>query len=178
LEVSDLDLLRQALGGKGDAFHLLMDRHAQAIYRLASSLVPTHHDAEDVVQETFIAAYRALKTFQERSSVKTWLYAIAYRQAALLRRKQRNPIRMLTDETPIPDRSATESTPHSAVDARLDLATALAHLPEDHRAILILRELDGLSYDEIANVLGLPRGTVESRLSRARQSLKNFFSPP
>jgi len=153
-----------------------MDRHAPALFRLASNLVPNHQDAEDVVQETFIAGFRALKSFQERSSVKTWLYAIAYRQAALLRRKRRIPFQMLSEETPLP--SPSESTHVSAVDARIDLNEALANLPEDHRAILILRELDGLSYEEISSVLGLPRGTVESRIHRARQSLKNLLSPP
>lgn len=175
LGVADVDLLRQARAGDSGAFHELMERHAAALLRLAGNLVPNHQDAEDVLQETFIAAFRSMKGFQERSSVKTWLYAIAYRQAALLRRKKRMPMQMLSDETPLPAPSVAQHV--STVDAKMDLDRALAHLPEDHRAILILREIDGLSYEEISGILQLPRGTVESRLHRARQSLKNYFGP-
>ena len=174
MEPTDIDLLRKAKAGESAAFRHLMDRHAAAILRLASNLVPNHHDAEDVLQETFIAAFRSMKAFEERSSVKTWLYAIAYRQAALLRRKKRMPMQMLTDDALL---AGPEMKHELAVDAKIDLDKALAHLPEDHRAILILRELEGMSYEEIAGILELPRGTVESRLHRARQSLKNYFQP-
>jgi len=174
LEPTDVELLRLARKGHTEAFHQLVDRHAAPLFRLATTLVPTRDDAEDVVQETFTAAFRALKSFQERSSVKTWLYAILYRQAALFRRKHRMPMRMLAEDDALAaDPDTTGSAGHvSSIDARLDVQAALAQLPDDHRAIIILREFDGLSYDEIAAVLELPRGTVESRLFRARQALK------
>jgi RNA polymerase sigma-70 factor, ECF subfamily len=165
---TDIDLLRQARAGKQDAFHALIDRHAPALFRLAPSLVPTHQDAEDLLQETFTAAFRSLNSFQERSSVKTWLYAILFRQAAMLRRKIGVPLRSLTEEIPSPLANQSLRT-----DARLDLEQALDHLPEGFRTVLMLRELDGLSYSEIATLLNLPQGTIESRLNRARQALKS-----
>jgi RNA polymerase sigma-70 factor (ECF subfamily) len=154
-----------------------MDRYAPALLRLAGTLVPARADAEDVVQETFTAAFRGLKSFQERSSVKTWLYAILFRQAALFRRKHRMPLRFLSDEGSLPAPTTGDVAPHiAAIDARLDLDAALALLPEDHRAILILREIEGLPYEEIAQMLNVPRGTVESRLFRARQALRNWLN--
>jgi RNA polymerase sigma-70 factor (ECF subfamily) len=177
LEPTDIELVRQARKGRHDAFHQLMDRYAPPLLRLAGTLVPARADAEDVVQETFTAAFRGLKSFQERSSVKTWLYAILFRQAALFRRKHRMPLRFLADEGSLPAPTTDDVAPHiAAIDARLDLDAALALLPEDHRAILILREIEGLPYDDIAQMLNVPRGTVESRLFRARQALKQWFS--
>lgn len=172
MEETDLDLLRRAKAGRHEAFHRLMDRHAPAMLRLGATLVPTHHDAEDLLQETFIAAFRGLASFQERSSVKTWLYAILFRQASLLRRKRGVSPLQLSVDAPSGDPPEAART-----EARIDLETALAHLPDDARAILILRELDGLAYEEIASVLQVPRGTVESRLFRARQALRQWLAP-
>jgi RNA polymerase sigma-70 factor (ECF subfamily) len=179
LEETDLELMQKAQKGHADAFHRLVDRHAGPLFRLATTLVKTHDDAEDVVQETFAAAFRALKSFQQRSSVKTWLFAICYRQAALLRRKNKNPIRMLgEDESVTADPATMGGKGHAAsVETRLDVQAALAKLPDDQRAILMLREFDGLSYEEIATVLELPRGTVESRIFRARQALRELLLP-
>ena len=179
LDESDLELMQKAQRGNVDAFHRLVDRHAAPLFRLATTLVKTHDDAEDVVQETLAAAYRALNSFQQRSSVKTWLFAICYRQAALLRRKNKNPIRMLgEDESVTADPATLGGKGHAAtVETRMDVQAALARLPEDQRAILLLREFDGLSYEEIATVLELPRGTVESRIFRARQALKEYLMP-
>jgi RNA polymerase sigma-70 factor (ECF subfamily) len=179
LEETDLELMAKAQKGRADAFHRLVDRHAAPLFRLATTLVKTHDDAEDVVQETFAAAFKALHSFQQRSSVKTWLFAICYRQAALLRRKNKNPIRMLgEDESVTADPTTMGRKGHvPSVDTRLDVQAALAKLPEDQRAILMLREFDGLSYEEIATVLELPRGTVESRIFRARQALKEYLMP-
>jgi RNA polymerase sigma-70 factor (ECF subfamily) len=179
LEETDLELMQKAQKGHADAFHRLVDRHAAPLFRLATTLVKTHDDAEDVVQETMTAAYRAMKAFQQRSSVKTWLFAICYRQAALLRRKNKNPIRMLGEEESVTADPATlGGKGHAAsVETRMDVQAALAKLPEDQRAILLLREFDGLSYEEIATVLELPRGTVESRIFRARQALREYLLP-
>ncbi len=177
MEATDLELVRLARKGRHEAFHQLMDRYAPPLLRLAATLVPSRTDAEDVVQETFTAAFRGLKNFQERSSPKTWLYAILFRQAALFRRKHRMPLRFIADEGSLPAPTTDDVAPHvAAIDARLDLDAALASLPEDYRAILILREIEGLAYEEIAELLDVPRGTVESRLFRARQSLRGWLN--
>src|SRR5258706_13169683 len=160
----DLELLRPAAAGNGSAFHLLVDRHAQRLYRLAVSLVGNASDAEDVLQEAFAGAFRGLSGFEARSSVKTWLTRILVTQAAKWRRdKARRPMGSLTG-----DHHAAPGDAAAGVQARLDLHAALAKLSTEHREVLVLREFEGLSYEEIAQAPNGPRGTIESRLHRAR----------
>jgi RNA polymerase sigma-70 factor (ECF subfamily) len=166
----DLDLLRRAAAGDGKAFHVLVDRHVQRLYRLATSLVGNASDAEDVLQEALAGAYRGLGRFEGRSSVKTWLTRILVTQAAKWRRDRRRLGEVIPQAAPHEEptiRSASEG-----VDHRVDLQAALQKLSPEHREVLTLREFDGLAYEEIAEVLGVPRGTVESRLHRARAELK------
>ena len=175
----DLELLRSAAGGEGRAFHELVDRHGPRLYRMAVALCGNAADAEDVLQEAFTGAYRGLGRFEARSSVKTWLSRILVTQAALWRRRGRNRRGVLpltsggADEEggglPV---AAPGEGPAGEVDYRIDLRAALQTLSPDHREVVTLREIDGLSYEEIAGVLGVPRGTVESRLHRARAELR------
>ena len=163
-QASDLELLRRSRRGDGRAFHALVDRYAKPMYGLAYSLLNNAADAEDVVQESFAGAFKALSKFEERSSVKTWLSRILVNQVAMLRRSRRN------DAQPASLESAEASNVN--VDARLDLQSTLQSLSDEHREVLVLRELQQLSYEEIADVLGVPRGTVESLLHRARAELR------
>lgn len=168
---SDLDLLRRASAGDGLAFHALVDRHVERLFRLATSLVGNASDAEDVLQEALAGAFKGLARFEARSSVKTWLTRILVTQAAKWRRDRRRLGEVIPQAAPHEQplvRSASEG-----VDHRIDLQAALQRLSPEHREVLTLREFDGLSYEEIAEVLGVPRGTVESRLHRARAELKD-----
>jgi len=165
---NDLELVRRAAKGDGKAFHALVDAHAQPLYRLAVSLVGNAADAEDVLQETLAGAFRGLSGFQGRSSVKTWLRRILVTQAAKWRR-DRQRRNMPTSEAI--DVSKADSAAN-LIGAKIDLQAALQLLSDEHREVLVLREFDGMSYDEMAEALGLPRGTVESRLHRARAQLK------
>jgi RNA polymerase sigma-70 factor (ECF subfamily) len=166
----DIQLLRRAGLGDQAAFHELMDRHAQRLFRLAVSLVGNSTDAEDVLQETFIGVYRGLRRFEERSSVKTWLTRILVTQAARWRREnsRRGQGGPAAEATTRPDATA-------GVDRRLDLEAALQKLSDEHREILVLREMERMSYEEMAEALGVPRGTVESRLHRARGELREIL---
>ena len=121
--------------------------------------------------DAFIAAMRGLRHFEGRSALRTWLVAILVRQVAVLRRKKR-AMQALPEET-ISDPSGHRDA--ASADARMDVMHVLAQLSPEHREILVLRELEGMSYDEIAGALGVPRGTVESRLFRARQEIRNRF---
>ncbi len=161
-EQDDLDLLRRSAHGSSVAFHALVDRHADRLFRLAVSLVGNSADAEDVLQETLSGAYRSAKNFEGRSSVKTWLTRILVTQANVWRRSKRQAGSI--DEH-VPGRP-------SDADAKIDLHEALKQLSQEHREVLLLREFEKLSYEEIAEVLGVPRGTVESRLHRARNELR------
>jgi RNA polymerase sigma-70 factor (ECF subfamily) len=146
------------------AFHELVDRYANEMFRLAVSLVGNAADAEDVVQETFTGAFQAMPDFEGRSSVRTWLSRILVKQAAKWRRR-RNVRR-----TVVLDATAPGPSPEQGL--RIDVLGTLETLSPEHREVIALREFQGMSYEEIAEVLGVPRGTVESRLFRARQELR------
>jgi len=178
LEPSDLELIRRAGEGDSRAFHTLVDRHASELFRLALSLSATRADAEDVVQETLLGAYRGMRNFDARASVKTWLKRILVRQAARAWNKSRTSRKALAleavDVEPPPSpASVREGTATGAVDRKIDVAAVLKTLPREYREILVLREFEQMSYTEIAESLGVPQGTVESRLHRARAELKS-----
>ncbi len=164
---SDNDLLRKSAAGDGVAFHELVHRHADRLHALAKSLIRNTADAEDVVQETFAGAYRGLAKFESRASVKTWLTRILILQIAKWRRDRQGKTAGELQET-----ASAKPSGESAVDQRIDLQAALAKLSPEHQEVLLLREFEQLSYEEIAAVLDVPRGTVESRLFRARAELR------
>lgn len=169
LQTSDLDLARLAARGDHAAFHKLVVRHAKALFQVAISLSATRPDAEDLVQETFAAAYKGLPAFDGRASVRTWMTRILMRRAADAWRAGRHRRKSVNlDAAPPPARESSESI----VDQRLDLSEVLQQLDENHREVIVLREMQGLSYAQIAQTLGLPQGTVESRLHRARAELR------
>lgn len=163
----DKALLRKSAAGDSSAFHELVDRHADRLFALAMSLLRNNADAEDVVQETLTGAYRGLKQFEARASVKTWLTRILILQVAKFRRDRRGK-----STQPIEQDAATTAGGDSATEQRLDLHAALAKLSAEHQEVLVLREFEQLSYEEMAETLGVPRGTVESRLHRARAELR------
>jgi RNA polymerase sigma-70 factor (ECF subfamily) len=146
-----------------------VDRYAAPLLRLAAWWVGNAADAEDIVQETLTGAFRALHAFRGGSSVRTWLARILVRQAAAHHRRRKRAIDLLHLRRPAAE--ASEGGPAQAVDARIDVSAAIRALSREHREVVVLREMQGLSYEEIAEVLGIPRGTVESRLFRARREL-------
>jgi RNA polymerase sigma-70 factor (ECF subfamily) len=194
LEASDLELVRAAGGGDDGAFQTLVDRHAGAMFRVALSLTRNRADAEDLMQETFVGAYRGLKGFAGRSSVKTWLLQILTRQAAKAWHRSRHRRKILSLDASATDdgnghgggeRSREEPAAPpgrdgsaAGVEQRIDVMAVLKRLSQAHREVLVLREIRGLSYEEIAQMLGVPRGTVESRLSRARAEFRQKFDGP
>jgi RNA polymerase sigma-70 factor (ECF subfamily) len=189
LEASEEDLVLAAAGGDDGAFHRLVDRHAPAMFRVAMSLSHNRSDAEDLLQETFIGAYRGMKRFAGRSSIRTWLLQILMRQAAKAwhRNRHHRQARSLSaseagsesGETNLQGISTilarSNASATGLVETRLDVMEVLAKLSPAHRQILILREIEQMSYQEIAQVLDVPRGTVESRLSRARQEFRAIY---
>jgi RNA polymerase sigma-70 factor (ECF subfamily) len=166
---AEADLLRRSGAGDGRAFHQLVDRHSDRLYRVAMSLVGNATDAEDVLQEALAGAFRSARRFEGRSSVLSWLTRIVVTQAAKFwrTRKGRRDISLQAD---LDQPSSGGGT--AAVDAKLDLNACLLQLSQEHREVLVLREIDGMAYEEMAEVLGVPRGTIESRLFRARAELK------
>ena len=186
LDVIDLDTWRAAAAGDQAAFHALIDRHGPHLFKLALSLSGRRHDAEDICQETFIAAFHGLQRFDGRASVRTWLSSILVRRAASIWRKERRSRRTLSLQREmdskeeggradpggsLADQLSVASTTQD-VDRRLDILEVIRSLPTEFRDVVVLREIQGMSYQEIADVLAVPRGTVESRLYRGRAQLR------
>lgn len=169
----DVDLVRRARRGDDAALHRLVERHAGRLYGLAVSLVSNRADAEDIVQDTFAGAIRGLRGFREQASVKTWLTRILIKRVARLHRWRR--LRRTKPIEAAGEADADAGAMAERADMRLDVAAVLSRLSEEHRMVVVLREMRGMSYAEIADVLQVPRGTVESRLFRARQRLKELL---
>ena len=151
-----------------DAFVELVQRHDLAHRRLAFRLLGDSGRMDDVLQEAYARAFRALPRFRGDSSLETWLYRIVYNACVddLRRRREHETL----DEWD--DRLAANRTD---IEERLDLAAALASLPPELRAVVLLIDAEGLGYAEAADVLGVPPGTVASRLSRARSHLQSVL---
>jgi RNA polymerase sigma-70 factor, ECF subfamily len=165
-----------AQGGDQAAFGALVRHYQRAIHRLAYGLTRNAGDADDLAQETFVRAWQALDRFRVGEPFYPWLSRICVNLAfSLFRRRKRRPEESIEPMLEAGRQFGLEDDPaeHAATrerDARL--AAAFAELSPDHQAILALRAVEDLSYDEIARVLGVPPGTVMSRLSRARAELK------
>jgi RNA polymerase sigma-70 factor (ECF subfamily) len=152
--------------------------HLRAAYNFARWLVHNDHDAEDVVQESFVKAFVALDRFRGPDA-RVWLLAIVRNTAmTLLRRRRSQPVPASGDLPPEPvDHTAGAEETLIARERRRKVRTAIDQLPGEFRETLILRELEGLSYKEIASVLDVPLGTVMSRLARARSILMRELLP-
>ena len=167
---SDEQLVASALQGEQSAFEAIMRRHNRLLFRAARGVVSDDAEAQDVVQETWAAAFRGLQAFRRQASVKTWLTQILVRQAAWHYRKANRAHLLRQASEPVRVLPAQQRA-----EMRLDLGEAILALGPEHREVIVLRELQGLSYEEIASTLGVPRGTVESRLFRARRQLQDLL---
>lgn len=176
---ADLELVGKARDGDLDAFETLVQRHQHRLVHFARLMVSNPSDAEDVAQETLLRAYRSLGQFRGQSAFRTWLYQIATNVARthLAKRRDRNEVQEPESSgqghEPGPPREvASGENLERRVIAHDQLRRALADLPEDWREAVVLRDIEGLDYREIAAALGIPMGTVESRIFRGRQRLK------
>lgn len=169
-------LIESALAGNSSSFEILVTRYQDRLYTAMISVVGSTDEAEDVVQESFIQAYLKLDTFQRNSRFFTWLYRIAFNYALARRRRNRGHLsldegREIAGSEPASKIERPDSRMSRDEDVRL-VHEALAELSEDHRSILVLREMEDMAYEEIADVLHISIGTVRSRLNRARFALK------
>ena len=170
-------LLQKAQEGDRKAFEALMGLHSPRVYNLALGCTGHHHDAEEITQTVFLKVWKALPQFRGGSAFSTWLYRLTLNASTdhYRREKKRRGDLSLDDPDLVPIRD-TAPSPEEVVIRREEeaiLRKALAELPELHRVVLILREVDGLDYKEIAQVLEIEVGTVKSRLARARRALRD-----
>jgi RNA polymerase sigma-70 factor (ECF subfamily) len=174
--VDDSALIQRARAGDARAFTELVRRYQRPIYRVAYGLTRSAEDADDLAQETFIRAHRALDTFRIGEPLFPWLSRIAVNLAySLFRRRRRRPETALEPLVEAGQQWAADDDPVEDVAAareRRAHSRRVRGAVEEHQAILVLRVVQNLSYDDIARTLGIPPGTVMSRLSRARAELK------
>lgn len=179
----DEQLVAACQKGHWEAFESLVARYERKIYNLAYRLSGNAEDANDLAQETFIRLYRSIHTFRGQSAFSTWLYRIATNVCLdELRRRQRHPVVSLdapmeTEEGQM-ERDVVDLTQlpefiYEHKELRQTVQRLIGELAEDHRLVLILRDFENLSYEEIAQVLGCQLGTVKSRLNRARAALRD-----
>ena len=180
----DTTLVSETLAGNQLSFQLLIERYQERIFGLVRHYTKSAVEIEDIAQETFIKAFRRLDSFQHQSTFSTWLYRIAVNTALdFLKRTGRSPVRAVEDPEIVaaPVRGiAGSGTQVAAPDSALEkeeIARITQHvleeLPEIFRTVLVLREFEDLSYQEMSVVLGISIGTVESRLFRARARFKD-----
>lgn len=183
---SDQELVEQVQKGNKNAFNLLVIRHQNKVMNIVSRYVKNSGDVADVTQEAFIKAYRALPNFRGESAFYTWLYRIAVNSA-------KNYLTSQGRKPPASDVDASEADYYDGSDALKEnnsperallsnelqqkLFTAIDALPEDLRSAITLREIEGLSYEEIAAVMECPVGTVRSRIFRAREAIDKVIVP-
>ena len=181
ISLDEQKLIALAQQGDQSAFEQLLDRYQKPVYHQALRLVGNPEDAADVTQEVFLKVWKHLPSFRGESSFATWLYKLTDNTALdLIRREKKrrgdsslddeeNPVLSPVDPAPTPQQTVERQELQQAV------AEGLRQLSEEHRRILVMREINGLSYEEIGEILGLSPGTVKSRLARARISLAKFL---
>jgi len=180
-DASDLSLVQRVQRGDKGAFDVLVLKYQHKVVKLVMRYVRNPAEAEDIAQDAFIKAYRALPQFRGDSAFYTWLYRIAINTAknAVVAR-DRNPVDFDLDMTnndesyEMHGRLKDSETPEALVltdEIRTTVNAAIANLPDDLRTAIVLRELEGLSYEEIAATMDCPVGTVRSRIFRAREAI-------
>lgn len=170
---SDEDLLRDFLNGNQTSFAELMRRHEDRIFSLAFRMTGQRTDALDATQDTFVAAFRQANRFRFDSAFGTWIYRIGINACHdLLRKRKRWD---LEAEGPEEDPQVGSSGLEDTVVARIDVTTALAQLTEEYREAVVMYDIGGISYEDIASITGTKIGTVKSRISRGRRQLASLL---
>ncbi|MFN2388637.1 MAG: RNA polymerase sigma factor [Actinomycetota bacterium] len=174
---TDEDLLALFLEHDDEAFAELMARHEDRIFAVTLRITGNRADALDATQDAFIAAYRRAGSFRGDASFGTWLYRIAINSSKdLLRKKARAPVP--EGDPSAFDRPASARRVEDDVGLRVDVSRALAMLQDEYRESVVLHDLGGVPYDEIARITGVSIGTVKSRISRGRRKLADLMEQP
>jgi RNA polymerase sigma-70 factor, ECF subfamily len=175
-QIQDLELVHRSQAGDTEAFGQLVTKYRSKIFTMVYGMVRNEHDAWDLTQEAFLKAWQSLHRFEGRSSFYTWLHSLTVNLAIYsLRRKGRRAEVELNDAIAsfLPDPGVN----YECTEIRERLNAALAKLSPEHRAVVLLKELEDLQYHEIADFLNLPMGTVMSRLFYARKKLQSMLRP-
>jgi RNA polymerase sigma-70 factor (ECF subfamily) len=183
----EAELVTELQGGSGAAFDWLVTHYSGPVYGLVAGMVSESCDAADITQDVFLKVFRGIRGFRRGSSLKTWLYRIAIREALNHRRwlwrhhRQQDSIDVEASEGhasfEIEDAGSTPFDQAASHELQQAVQNALAKLPEVFRSAVILRDLEGMSYEEVAEVLTVTVGTVKSRILRGRRMLREVLDP-
>ncbi len=186
---SDAAIVQAVLDGDANAFEVLVLRYQKKVYNTVLRLAGDAAEAEDLSQEVFLKIFRGLSSFRGESSFSTYIYRVAANTAIdALRRKEAPTVSLSVEnedgeefELALPDEGPLPMELLESRERRQAIVKAIDALPEHHRSVILLREMDGMSYQDIAQIMGLTEGTVKSRINRARARLRqlllqgNFF---
>ena len=165
----DRELLSRIATGDEAAFKRLYARYADRVFRYALTLLRNRHLAEEVVQETMVAVWNGARTFRGTAQVSTWIFGIARNQAHALLRREARGVRTANEPLVLPD-------PAGQVEKVERVRSALERLPPEQREVVFFAFYEGLSYREIARILGIPEGTVKSRMYHAKRNLAEVLA--
>ena len=178
----DQSLIAECLGGNPAAFGTLVARYQDRLYNTVYRLVDNPDDAADVVQESFLNAYLSLRSFKGDAQFFTWLYRIAVNAAITYRRRQRSGMKPIKTSDSAPGIEPLDATPSNRPGHGLEAAEdekriheALQRLSPEHRAVLVMKDMEDMKYEDIAVLLDVPVGTIRSRLHRARLEFKDML---
>jgi RNA polymerase sigma-70 factor (ECF subfamily) len=172
----DARLIEKSLAGDTEAFGQLVCKYQDRLFNTVLHVAGSREEAEDVAQEAFVQAYLKLSSFHGHSAFYTWLYRIAFNVAVSRRRRKKHELSLDSSREEAGHEPSDDLEPPGEDLLRRERAqlvhAALASLSEEHRTILVLREMEGFEYEQISDILDLPTGTVRSRLHRARLQLR------
>ena len=186
MEFTDAAFVARARSGDADAFRVLVERHSRALFRLAFRMTGNEQDAEDVVQESFLRAYRQLGKFDERASFGTWLYRIATNCSLDLVRSRKRRSEQIAQqpedqrEDPLAALPSAEPTPERAAfstEVRERVAEAMNDLSATERTAFVLRHFEGMCIEDVGRVLGCQPGAAKHSVFRAVQKLRRALEP-
>lgn len=179
-QIPDHTLIERCLAGQRDAFGLLVERYQNRLFHALMHVLGSAEDAQDAAQDAFVLAYEKLASFRGQSQFYSWLFRIAFNRAVTEKRKTKRMSTSLDRQRESNGMEPSDVNPASEPSYAMDVADrqrrvqqALAELSPEFRTALILKELDGMSYEEIADALEIPVGTVRSRIHRARLELRD-----
>lgn len=178
--MTENDLIKKCKSGNREAFNALFSRYQTQVINIAYGMLSDREDACDAAQEVFVKVYKSIGSFNEQSSFTTWLYRITANTCSdFLRKRQRGgnvvSISGFTEENKefdIEDESASVEEGIELSERQAAVRKAISELKEEHRLIITMCDLEGMSYDQISEILKIPPGTVKSRINRARAALK------
>ena len=186
--LSDAEVVLRVRSGESDVFRLLVERYQARALGLARRVLRDDDAARDAVQEAFLKAYRSLAKFEGRAKFYTWFYRLVLNQCLDMKRRAKperfaefedaDPLEVAAGQVPQPEVAGVAYEPAAEAlrgELRQHIAKAIAQLPDGPRETLVMREVDGLSYAEIAKALRIPKGTVMSRLHYARKQVKTML---